>query len=201
MACITFGAMRVDKQSLTLTCWLLAVMICSVPVSKIMDFNWSRLFGIYRCFMLTIRHMSSVANSSINVQSCDATLTVGADLNRRCLHTASPQSKVPNQHLMSKSHRSPEHWYSCWQRMVYVGRSAWTSDMYQRVSSSWSPWSYSYDPTFGISRGPCLSYSLICISSGFMRLMTVRYFCHFMYCTDHYCQQSHKLHCLLNNIY
>jgi hypothetical protein len=48
---------------------------------------------------------------------------------------------------MSQSHRNSEHWYSCRQRMVYVGWSAFTSDTFQRFSSNCSIWSWSHDPT------------------------------------------------------
>jgi hypothetical protein len=68
------------------------------------------------------------------------------DTKRRCLQTARLQSKVPDQHLMSQSHRNSEHWYSCRQRMVYVGWSTWTMwhTVFQRFSSIWSPQSYPY---------------------------------------------------------
>ena len=87
---------------------------------------------------------------------------------------------------------------------MYVWWSAWTRDIFQRFSSSWSPRSFSHAPTSGISRGSCLSHSLLCIFfRTCVRLMSVRYLCHFMYCTDHYWKKSHtdKLHCLLKDIY
>ena len=71
------------------------------------------------------------------------------DTNRRCLQTARSQRKVPDQHLMSQSDRNYEHWYSCRQRVVYVRWLAWTSDIFQRFSSSWSTLSCSCVPTSG----------------------------------------------------
>ena len=76
---------------------------------------------------------------------------------------------------------------------MYVWWSAWTRDIFQRFSSSWSPRSFSHAPTSDISRGSCLSHSLLCIFfRTCVRLMSVRYLCHFMYCTDHY-WKSHIL--------
>jgi hypothetical protein len=68
------------------------------------------------------------------------------DTMRRCLQTASIQSKEPDQHLMSQSHCNSEHWYSCRQRMIYVGWSTWIiwHTVFQRFSSLWSPRSYLY---------------------------------------------------------
>ena len=121
--------------------------------------------------------------------SCFSQTCFTLDTNRRCLQTARPQSKIPDQHLTSQSYRNFEHWYSCRQRMIYmyVWWSAWTRDIFQRFSSSWSPRTFSHAPTSGIFRSSCLSHSLLCIfSRTCVILMSVRYLCHFMYCTDHY---------------
>jgi hypothetical protein len=76
--------------------------------------------------------------------------------------TACPQNKVPNQYLMSVTSQL---WTLILRYlMVYVRWSAWTNDIFQRLSSSWSPRSSSHAPTSGIYRGPCLSHSLICIN-------------------------------------
>ena len=89
--------------------------------------------------------------------------------------------------------------------MVYIRWSAWTSDIFQRFSSSWSSQSCLHDPTSGISRCPCLSHSLICILFRTCEIdeywLSIMPF-HVLY-RSLLQKKSHagKLHCLLNIIY
>jgi hypothetical protein len=103
-------------------------------------------------------------------------------------HGAKLCENLPTSHVLTECHNSSATVISqlLSVTVVYVGWSTWTSDMFQRFSSSWSPWSSSHDPMSGISRGPCLSHNnvLYTLNRQLYNVYKLEWSAHFL-CTGH----------------